>query len=149
MRILHAFAAVLLFCHLSGYPPALAKDLRFDGQFWRQSDATTRRLFVYGFISGIVQGQDRVARQLLLQAGDGEFRPECHRAVSKNANRLETEMTRMDRRQFIRALDAFYAVPANLPLELKWAVLVVMQQLKGTSSKDIERYIEELNARPP
>ena len=111
--------------------------------------STLTRLFVYGFVGGIVQGQDRVAQQLLLKARAGTFRPECHQAVSKNANRLETEMTQMDRHLFIGALDAFYAVPSNRPLELKWAVLVVMQQLKGISPGDIDRYIEDLKRRAP
>ena len=149
MRIDHAFVAAMLFCLLAGYQTAHAEAPRFDGQFWRQSDLRTRQLFVYGFISGVVQGQDRVARQLLLKARGGEFRPECHKAVSKNANRLETEMSQMDRGLFIGALDAFYAVPSNRPLELKWAVLVVMQELKGTSPSDIEGYIEELKRRRP
>ena len=149
MRINHAVTAALLIGLLAGNLPAYAEDKRFDGQFWRQSDATTRRLFVYGFMRGVVQGQDRVARQLLLKARTGEFRPECHQAVSRNANRLETEMTQMDRHLFIGALDAFYAIPSNRALELKWAVLVVMQQLKGTATEDIERTIEELKQRAP
>ncbi len=149
MRIIQAFTLALLLCLLVGHSPAVAEGTRFDGEFWRQSDAETRRLFVYGFVSGVVQGQDRVARQLVLKTDAGEFRPECHAAVSKNANRLETEMTRMDRRLFMRALDAFYAAPSNRALELKWAVLVVMQQLQGTSKADIESYIEELKSRTP
>ncbi len=149
MRIPHAIAAALFLGLLAGSLPVHAENQRFDGEFWRQSDATTRRLFVYGFVSGVVQGQDRVARHLLLKARAGTFRPECHQAVSKNANRLEAEMTRIDRQLFMRAVDAFYAVPSNRPLELKWAVLVVMQQLKGTSPEDIEAYIQDLKQRAP
>ena len=148
MPILRAIAVVCLLCLLAG-PPLSRAEARFDGHFWCQTDDQTRSLFVYSFMSGVIQGQDRVARRLLMPAGQGEFRPECHKAVSKNANRLEAELTRLDRRQFISALHAFYDVPSNRSLELKWAVLVVMQQLKGNSSTDLERYIETLKQQSP
>ena len=143
MRINQALAAACLLGLLTA-GPVCGDDTRFDGHFWRQSDARTRQLFVYSFMSGVIQGQDRVARRLMMQSSEGAFRPECHRAVSKNANRLEAEMTKLDRHLFIDALDAFYDLPPNRELDLKWAVLVVMQQLKGTSPADIERYIETL-----
>jgi hypothetical protein len=123
--------------------PVFGAQTRFDGHLWRESDLQTRQLFIYSFVSGIVQGQDRVARQLLVTGGEG-FRPECHKAVSQNINRLETEMGQFDRNLFINALDAFYERKKNRPLELKWALLVVMQQLKGTSPADLDRYIEML-----
>ncbi len=143
MRIHHTLAAACLLGLLAALP-VIGDDTRFDGHFWRNSDAQTRQLFVYSFMSGVIQGQDRVARRLMIQSSKGEFRPECHRAVSKNANRLEAEMTKLDRGRFIDALDAFYDRPANREIDLKWAVLIVMQQLKGTNPSDIERYIEEL-----
>ncbi len=147
MRIRHVLAVACLFSFLAGGLPAFGDETRFNGHFWQRSDASTRRLFVYSFMSGVIVGQDRVARRLLMPSGQGEFRPECHKAVSKNANRLEAELSRLDRRRFILALDAFYDQPANQPLELKWAVIMVMQQLKGTSPADIDRYIEELKQR--
>ncbi len=147
MRIHHALAAACLLSLLAANP-VFGDDTRFDGHFWRNSDARTRQLFVYSFMNGVIQGQDRVARRLMLHSREGEFRPECHKAVSKNANRLEAELTKLDRRGFIDALDAFYDLPPNRELDLKWAVLVVMQQLKGTSPSDIERYIDKLK-RPP
>lgn len=128
--------------------PLHGADTRFDGHFWRASDFQTRQLFVYSFVSGIVQGQDRVARQLLAKDGGG-FRPECHKAVSRNINQLETELAQLERNLFISTLDAFYAVKRNRPLELKWALLVVMQQLKGTSPADLDRYIETLKQEDP
>lgn len=143
MPIKRVFVAVCLLSLLAG-GPAFGTDTRFDGHFWRQSDPQTRQLFIYSFMNGIVQGQDRVVRRLLMKSGRGDFRPECHKAVSQNANRLETELAQLDRNQFMRTVDAFYDVPKNRPLELKWAVLAVMQQLKGTSASDLERYIETL-----
>ena len=132
---------------LAGWP-LNAADIRFDGHFWRASDFQTRQFFVYSFVSGIVQGQDRVARQLLTKDGGG-FRPECHQAVSRNINQLEAELSQLDRTRFISTLDAFYAVKRNRPLELKWALLVVMQQLKGMSPADLDRYIETLKPERP
>jgi hypothetical protein len=82
-------------------------------------------------MSGVVQGQDRVARRLLVASTDGGFRPECHKAVSKNVNRLEADLARMNQGQLIEALDAFYAEKSNRRVELKWAVQVVMQKLQG------------------
>ena len=136
-----------LLCLFAGWPLHGA-DTRFDGHFWRASDVQTRQLFIYSFVSGIVQGQDRVARQLLAKDGGG-FRPECHKAVSRNINQLETELAQLDRNLFISTLDAFYAVKRNRPLELKWALLVVMQQLKGMTPVDLDRYIETLKEVDP
>ena len=115
--------------------PAFGADTRFDGHFWRASDLQTRQLIIYSFVSGIVQGQDRVAQQLLIMEGGG-FRPECHQAVSQNINRLENELAQLDRSQFISTLDAFYEIKSNRKLELKWALLALMQQLKGTAPPD-------------
>lgn len=143
MPIQHAVVATCLACLLAA-PPAFGAADRFDGHFWRQSDQRTRQLVIYSFMSGVVQGQDRVARRLLMKSGGEGFRPECHKAVSKNVNRLETELTQLDRSQFMHALDAFYELKKNRPLELKWAIMVVMQQLKGASLSDLERRIEAL-----
>ncbi|MBL0713466.1 MAG: hypothetical protein JJV98_07165 [Desulfosarcina sp.] len=144
----HVIVTACLLCLPAGRP-ALGAEARFDGNFWRQSNQETRQLFVYGFMSGVVQGQDRVASRLLMKAAGGDFRPECHKAVSKNANVLESELALLDRAQFMAAMDAFYGLKKNRPLELKWAVLVVMQQLKGTPRKDLQRYIEQLRQQKP
>jgi hypothetical protein len=136
---------------LLAFLPALGAgaESRFDGHFWRQADLQTRHFFVYSFMSGVVQGQDRVAARLLIKSDAGEFRPECHQAVAKNVNVLERELTRLDRAQFISAMDAFYGLKKNRALELKWAVLVVMQQLKGSPQSDLENFIEELRRQAP
>ena len=128
---------------------AFGAEPRFDGHFWRQSDPSTRRFFVYSFMCGVIQGQDRVASRLLIKSDRGDFRPECHQAVAKNANALETELTRLDRDQFMTALDAFYGPEKNRDLELKWAVLVVMQQLQGRPPGDLEDFIEALRQQAP
>ena len=124
--------------------PAFGAELVYDGYFWRQSDAQTKQFFIYSFMSGVVQGQDRVAARLLIKAGAGDFRPECHQAVTKNVNVLENELSRLDRAQFMAAMDAFYDHKKNMRLEIKWAVLVVIQQLKGTPHSDLEALIQEL-----
>ncbi len=129
--------------------PAFGAEPRFDGHFWRQADPQTRQMFIYSFMSGVVQGQDRVAARLLVKTDAGDFRPECHQAVAKNVNVLETELTRLDRSQFMSALDAFYDLKKNSALELKWAVLVVMQQLQGAPRGDLEDFIEELRRQAP
>ena len=118
--------------------PVWGADTRFDGHFWRASNPQTRQLLIYSFVSGIVQGQDRVAQQLLAKEGAG-FRPECHQAVSQNINRLETELVRLDRTQFINNLDTFYDVKQNQKLELKWALLKVMQQMRSTALSNPDR----------
>jgi hypothetical protein len=46
-------------------------------------------------------------------------------------------------------MDAFYGLKKNRALELKWAVLVVMQQLKGSPQSDLENFIEELRRQAP
>lgn len=143
MPIKRAITGACLLSLLAGWP-VFGADTRFDGHFWRQSAPQTRQLFIYSFVSGIVQGQDRVARQLLMKAGGEGFRPECHESVSLNINRLETELAQLDRNLFIATLDAFYEIKRNRPLELKWALLVVLQQLQGASPSDLEHYIETL-----
>lgn len=148
MPIKRALVAASLSCFLA-LLPAFGAEPRFDGHFWRQAEPQTRHFFVYSFMSGVVQGQDRVAARLLVKADAGDFRPECHQAVAKNVNVLENELTRLDRSQFMSAMDAFYGLKKNRALELKWAVLVVMQQLKGTPQSDLENFIEELRRQTP
>jgi hypothetical protein len=114
--------------------PASGADTRFDGHFWRQSDPSTRQLFVYSFLSGVVQGQDRVARRLMMTSSGGSFRPECHKAVSKSIDRLETGLGKLNRVQFMNALDAFYEVRSNRAVELKWAVQVIVLQMEGAAA---------------
>jgi hypothetical protein len=145
MPINRALVAACIACLLIGMPASGAAT-RFDGHFWRQSDPSTRQLFVYSFLNGIVQGQDRVARKLLMTSGGGSFRPECHEAVSKNINRLETGLGKLNRGQFMNALDAFYEVRSNRAVELKWAVLVILQQLEGAPAVENER---EAEVSPP
>ena len=148
MSITHALAAATLCCVMA-LTPAFGAEPPFDGYFWRQSDLPTKRFFTYSFMIGVVQGQDRVAARLLIRADDGDFRPECHQAVSKNVNVLEKELTRLDQTQFITAMDAFYGLKKNRPLEIKWAVLVVMQQLQGKPQSDLEAFIENLQRQAP
>ena len=143
MPFKRALVAASLSCLLA-LLPAFGAEPRFDGHFWHQADPQTRQFFIYSFMSGVVQGQDRVAARLLIKTDAGDFRPECHQAVAKNVNGLETELARLERSQFMSALDAFYDLKKNSALELKWAVLVVMQQLQGTPQSDIEEFIEEL-----
>ncbi len=47
MRINQALAAACLISLLGGGLPAFGDETRFNGHFWQQSDASTRRLFVY------------------------------------------------------------------------------------------------------
>ena len=96
MPIKQALMTAWIVCLLHGVP-ASGADTRFDGHFWRQADLQTRHFFVYSFMSGVVQGQDRVAARLLIKSDAGEFRPECHQAVAKNVNVLERELTRLAR----------------------------------------------------
>jgi hypothetical protein len=147
MPIKRIITGVCLLSLLAGWPVCGA-DTRFDGHFWRASDLPTRQLFIYSFMSGVVQGQDRVARQLLMKDGEG-FRPECHQAVSQNINHLENELTQLNRDLFIRSLDAFYAEQQNRVLELKWALLVVFQQLKGKVPADMNRPIRTVKPKGP
>ena len=148
MPIKRSLVAASLSCLLA-LLPAFGAESRFDGHFWRQADPQTRHFFVYSFMSGVVQGQDRVAARLLIKSDAGDFRPECHQAVAKNVNVLERELMRLDRAQFMSAMDAFYGLKQNRALELKWAVLVVMQQLKGSPPSDLENFIEGLRRQAP
>ncbi len=148
MPIKRSLVAASLSCLLA-LLPAFGAESRFDGHFWRQADPQTQHFFVYSFMSGVVQGQDRVAARLLIKSDAGDFRPECHQAVAKNVNVLERELMRLDRAQFMSAMDAFYGLKKNRALELKWAVLVVMQQLKGSPPSDLENFIEGLRRQAP
>jgi hypothetical protein len=137
MRCPHTLIAICLLILLTA-PSVHGADSRFDGHFWRQSDPSTRQFFVYSFMSGIVQGQDRVARRLLASSSGRGFRPECHRAVSHNVNRLEAGLARIEQQRFVEALDLFYAEKANRSVALKWAAQVVIQQLDAQSGAERE-----------
>lgn len=140
MSVKRIFVVACLSCLLVSFRadlPASGMENRFDGHFWRRSDDQTRQLLLYSYMSGVVQGQDRVAQQLLIKSSDGGFQPECHKAAIQNLNRLEAELAQWDRNLFMRTLDAFYAVRKNRTLELKWALVLVMQQLKGAAAEEL------------
>lgn len=120
----------------------------FDGRDWRQADAQFKQLYVQGFLSGVVAGQDRLTRQFLMPQSGPDFRPECHPAVVKAANALESQLARMDPARFIAALDAFYEREENRKQPLKWTVLLLMQQIQGAPAEALEQYIESLRRTP-
>jgi len=102
----------------------------FDGHGWREASVARKQLYIEAFLSGVVLGQDRVARHLLLSKDGPDFHPECHPVVVKAINAMETQLERLDPAQLITALDAFYESEANLQLPLRWAIVAVLQQVQ-------------------
>lgn len=119
-----------------------------DGHYWQQCPPDVKHLFVNGVMGGVLVGQDRVVAYALMKKGPSAVSPECHRAVVSVVNALERQIEKWDRNRFVEALDNFYDDPDNLALTVKWAVLVVMLEMRGAPQDEIREYIEQLQRNP-
>ena len=127
-------AMVTLFLSIAAIAEAAATT--FDGHYWQRCSADEKRLFVHGVMNGILLGQDRVVRYGQADQGAKALVPECQRAVVSVVNVLERQIGKWDRQHFLEALDTFYRDPDHLDLDLRWAVMVVMQKFSGTAPED-------------
>ena len=120
---------------------AEAADTAFDGHYWRKCSTDEKRLFVHGVMNGILLGQDRVVRYGQADQGAKTLAPECQRAVVGIANVLERQIGKWDRQRFLEALVIFYKDSEHLDLNLRWAVMVVMQKLQGAAPDEVQNVI--------
>ena len=127
---------------------AHSADVVYDGNYWRQCTTDVKHLFVDGVMGGIMVGQDRVVGHALLNKGSSAVSPECQKAVISVVNSLERQIEQWDRNRFVEALDDFYEEPDNLALTVKWAVLVVLLEMRGAPQDEIKEYIEQLQRNP-
>ena len=123
---------------------AEAAETVFDGHYWRKCSTDEKRLFVHGVMNGILLGQDRVVRYGQADQGAKALAPECQRAVVGIANVLERQIGKWDRQRFLEALDTFYKDTEHLDLNLRWAVMVVMQKLQGAAPDDVQNVIRPI-----
>jgi hypothetical protein len=127
---------------------AHSADTAYDGIYWQQCTPDVKHLFVDGVMGGIMVGQDRVVGHALLNKGSSAVSPECQKAVISVVNSLERQIEQWDRSRFVEALDDFYEEPDNLGLTVKWAVLVVLLEMRGAPEDEIKAYIQQLQRNP-
>ena len=134
MRWLRSFcvAAGILLAASTAWSETAAP--HFNGHDWRSAGLALKQLYVAGFLSGVVLGQDRVARRLLLSNGGPDFHPECQPVVVKAINAMEAQLERLDPAQLVAALDTFYEREENRPLPLRWAVVKVLQEVQDPAT---------------
>jgi hypothetical protein len=142
------FAAVIFTVLLLFSPTAQSADTVFDGTYWQQCPPDVKQLFVNGVMGGVLVGQDRVVGYALMNKGPSPVSPECHQAVVRVVNSLERQIEKWDRNSFVKALDHFYNDPDNLHLNVKWAALVVMLEMRGAPQDEIREYIDQLQRKP-
>jgi hypothetical protein len=128
-------AMIIVF--FSSAAAARAADTVFDGHYWRKCSVEEKRLFVHGVMNGILLGQDRVVRYGQADRGAKALAPECQRAVVGVVNTLEKQIGKWDRKLLLEALDTFYDDPDHLDLNLRWAVMVVMQMQHSAAPEDV------------
>ena len=145
-RIALAFAILTAFGLFSS--TVLCAGTVYDGNYWQQCPPEVKHLFVRGVMSGVLVGQDRVVGYALMNKGPSSVSPECHQAVVRVVNTLERQIEKWDRNDFVEALDDFYDDPANRMLNVNWAVLVVMLEMRGAPQDEIRDYIEQLQRKP-
>ena len=83
-------------------------DVKFDGNFWRQSDRTTKELFISGVLGGIQLGQDRARGSMMQDITNTDFSPKCYDSVSKKIDSLDSNLRKIGTAQVIAKIDQFY-----------------------------------------
>ena len=121
-----------------------ADEIRFDGNFWNKSDRTVKDFFVSGILGGIIAGQDRVTASAMEGVEKGQVDIKCFAAISSLKNSLEADLEKIEVGQIVDSMDDFFSDSKNRPIKVKWAFLVVMQQIKGTSEAEIRKFIESI-----
>ena len=117
---------------------ARCADTVYDGNFWITSPLPVKHLYVHGVLGGILLGQDRIVRYATVGRDESVFSPECQRALIGMANTLERQIENWDRDRLVEALDRFYKTPGNRPLNVKWAMMAVMLEMRGAPPEDIQ-----------
>jgi len=143
-----AFASAIVTALILFSTTAPGAGTAYDGHYWQQCPPDVKHLFVNGVMGGVLVGQDRVVGHALMDNGPSAVSPECHRAVVSVVNALERQIEKWDRNRFVEAIDNFYDNPDNLNFNVKWAVLVVMLELRGAPQDEVREYIEKLQRKP-
>ena len=121
-----------------------ADEIRFDGNFWNKSDGTVKEFFISGILGGIIAGQDRVMASAMEGVENGQIDMKCFAAMSSLKNSLEADMEKIEVGQIVDGMDEFFSDFKNRSIKVKWAYLVVRQQIKGTSEEEIKNFIESV-----
>jgi hypothetical protein len=121
-----------------------ADDIRFDGDFWNKSDRTVKQFFISGILGGIIAGQDRVMASAMEGVENGQIDMKCFAAISSLKSLLEADMEKIEVGQIVDGMDEFFSDFKNKSIKVKWAYLVVRQQIKGTSEEEIKKFIESI-----
>lgn len=124
-----------------------ADEIRFDGNFWNKSDRIVKDFFISGILGGIIAGQDRVTASAMEGVEKGQVDLKCFAAVSSLKNSLEADMEKLEAGQIVDNMDEFFSDSKNRSIKVKWAYLVVMQQIKGTSEEEIKKFIESIRQK--
>lgn len=125
-----------------------ANEVRFDGNFWKKCNETTRELFARGVLGGMTLGHDRVLGSMMFEVGNPNYNAKCFEKVSNLHKSLEVGIKKIGAEQIVDGIDEFYSDFRNRSIVIKWAFLVVMQQIDGKPEKDINEYIEYLRKNP-
>lgn len=136
-------ALVILFSVTYAY----ADEVKYTGDFWRQSNRATKELIVYAVFWGSEAGQNRVFAEVVLNRAGKSIEVECANAVSYILKMLEDEREAIRVVQVVNNMDKFYSDPKNKSLRLKWAFLVAMEQVTGRPDEEIRQLIEEIRKK--
>lgn len=121
-----------------------ADEIGFDGNFWNENDRTVKEFFVSGILGGIIAGQDRVMASAMEGVEKGQIEIKCFGAISSLKNSLESDMEKIKAGQIVDNMDVFYSDFKNRSIKIRWAFLVVWQQIRGTSEEEIKIFIESI-----
>jgi hypothetical protein len=100
-------------------------------------------------MGGILLGQDRLVRYATVNQGQSRFSIECQRALVGMANGLERQIENWDRERLVAALDQFFEDPGNRPLDVKWALLAVMLEMRDAPPEEIEAFKKQVKPDSP
>ena len=85
---------------------------------------------------------------MMFEMGKPNYNAECFKTVYSLHKSLEVRIKKIDAEQLLDGIDEFYSDFRNRSIDIKWAFLVVMQQIAGKPEKDINQFIEYIRKNP-
>ena len=80
--------------------------------------------------------------------GKAGFSEKCFKTVTSLHESLEDEIKKIAVEQVVDGIDEFYSDFKNRSIDLKWAFLVVMQQIEGKPEKEIKEFLDYIRQNP-
>jgi hypothetical protein len=116
-----------------------AKEIRFDGNFWRSLDQSQQILFINGVFQGLSIEQMNVFRSLLEASKTPEDAKAQREVASKKSDYFFKHVSSL---QISDGLTAFYSEFKYRTIKIEHAIPIIAMQIRGENQKIIDIEIE-------